>query len=245
MNPFFYFGKYLALLGKTFSKPEKGSLYFQRTMQEMDNIGVKSLGIVVLISIFMGAVTTIQTAYQLISDFISKSVIGSVVSNSSMLELSPTITSLVLAGRIGSSIASEIGTMRVSEQIDALEVMGINSAGYLILPKIIAALLVIPMLVIISMFLAISGGIAAGEATGIVSSQEFLEGTRATFKNFTVIFSLIKAFAFAFVISSVPAYQGYYTFGGSLEVGQSSTKAVVLSCVFILFLDYLLAQLFL
>lgn len=245
MSPFFYFGKYLKLLGNTFSKPEKGRLYLQRTLSEMDNIGVKSLGIVILISIFMGAVTTIQTAYQLVSDLISKSVIGSVVSNSSMLELSPTITSLVLAGRIGSSIASEIGTMRVSEQIDALEVMGINSAGYLILPKIIAAVLVIPMLVIISMFLAISGGIVAGEATGIVSSHDFLEGTRATFKNFTLIFALMKAFAFAFVISSVPAYQGYYTAGGSLEVGQSSTKAVVLSCVFILFLDYLLAQLFL
>lgn len=245
MSPLFYFGKYLLLLRNTFSKPEKGKLYLQRILSEMNNIGVKSLGIVIMISVFMGAVTTIQTSYQLVSDFISNSVIGSVVSNSTILELSPTITSLVLAGRVGSSIASEIGTMRVSEQIDALEVMGINSAGYLILPKIVAALFVIPMLVIISMFLSISGGILAGEVTNILSMEEFLTGTRSTFKTFTLVFSLMKAFTFAFVISSVPAYQGYYTYGGSLEVGQSSTKAVVLSCVFILFLDYLLAQLFL
>ncbi len=193
----------------------------------------------------MGAVTTIQTSYQLVSNLFSNSVIGSVVSNSTILELSPTITTLVLAGRVGSSIASEIGTMRVSEQIDALEVMGINSAGYLIFPKIVAALFVIPMLVIISMFLTISGGILAGEVTNILTMKEFLEGTRNTFRTFTLVFSLIKAVTFAFVLSSVPSYQGYYTYGGALEVGQSSTRAVVLSCVFILFLDYLLAQLFL
>jgi len=245
MSPLYYFGKYLLLLKNTFSRPEKGSLYVQRTLAEMNNIGVKSLGIVVLISVFMGAVTTIQTSYQLVSNLISSSVIGSVVSNSTILELSPTVTSLVLAGRIGSSIASEIGTMRVSEQIDALEVMGINSAGYLILPKIIASLIVIPMLIIISMFLSLSGGILAGELTNILSREEFLSGARSSFKTFTLIFALMKAFTFAFVISSIPAYQGYFTHGGSLEVGQSSTKAVVLSCVFILFLDYLLAQMFL
>lgn len=245
MRPFYHFGRYLLLLRNTFSKPEQTRLYIQRIIVEMNNIGINSLGIVILISVFMGAVTTIQTAYQLVSGLIADSVIGSVVSDSSILELSPTITSLVLAGRIGSNIASEIGTMRVSEQIDALEVMGINSAGYLIFPKIIAALLVIPMLVIISMFLSISGGIFAGHLTGIVTSADFIQGARTTFRTYTLIFALIKAVTFAFVISSIPAYQGYFTKGGALEVGKASTRAVVVSCVFILFLDYILAQIFL
>lgn len=245
MGFFHEFGKFILLIRSAFSKPEKGKIIVQRIFIEMNNIGVRSLGIVTMISVFMGAVTTIQTAYQLISGLVADSVIGSVVSDSSILELSPTITCLVLAGRVGSNIASEIGTMRVTEQIDALEVMGINSAGYLILPKIIASLLVIPMLVIISMTLSISGGIAAGHYTGIVSMADFVEGARDSFRTFTLIFALMKAFSFAFVISSVPAFQGFYTSGGALEVGRSSTKAVVLSCVFILLLDYLLASLFL
>ena len=224
----------------TFSKPEKGSIIFKRTIDEMNNIGVNSLGIVTMISVFMGAVTTIQTAYQLIASYIADSVIGSVVSDSTILELSPTITSLVLAGRVGSNIASEIGTMRVSEQIDALDVMGINSAGYLIMPKIIAGLIAIPTLVVLSMGLSIGGGIFAGHFTGIVSINDFVLGMRDTFRTFTLIFALIKAFSFAFVLTSIPAFQGYYTRGGALEVGQSSTRAVVVSCVFILFLDYLL-----
>jgi len=245
MNPFYYFGKYLLLLKNTFSKPEKLGLYGHRLIAEMNSIGVNSLGIVIMISVFMGAVTTVQTAYQLTAGLISNSVIGSVVSQSTILELSPSITSLVLAGRVGSSIASEIGTMKVTEQVDALEVMGINSASFLILPKIIAAVIMIPLLVIISIFLSISGGILAGHLTGIVSYQDFVEGLRNSFEVYTLVFSLIKAFSFAFVISSVSAYQGYYTKGGALEVGQSSTKAVVVSCLMILFMDYLLAQLFL
>lgn len=233
------------LLRTAFSKPEKKRIYWKRLIQEMDNIGVNSLGIVTMISVFMGAVTTVQTAYQLVSALIEDYVIGQVVSDSTILELSPTITCLVLAGRVGSNIASEIGTMRVSEQIDALEVMGINAAGYLILPKLLASLIVIPMLVLISMFLSILGGMIAGQLTGIVSFDDFIFGAHTSFRTYTLVFALIKSFAFAFVLGTIPSYHGFYTKGGALEVGQASTRAVVLSCVFILFLDYLLAQLFL
>ena len=162
-----------------------------------------------------------------------------------MLELAPTITCLVLAGKVGSHIASEIGTMRVSEQIDALEVMGINSSGYLALPKIVAGLIMIPMLVIISIFLSNLGGVIAGEASGILTYEEYFQGARESFMPFNLLFSLIKAFTYAFIITSVSAFQGYTTNGGALEVGASSTKAVVYSAVAILFSDYLLAQILL
>jgi phospholipid/cholesterol/gamma-HCH transport system permease protein len=211
----------------------------------MVSIGINSMGIVVIISVFMGAVTTVQTAYQLVSGLVSKTIIGAIVSDSSILELGPTITSLVLAGKVGSSIASEIGTMRVSEQIDALEIMGVNAAGFLISPKILAAVITIPMLIILAISLSIGGGIFVGDLTGILSSQQFIEGARSSFLPFNLFFSLTKAFTFAFIISSVSAYQGYYTDGGSLEVGQASTRAVVFSCILILLSDYLLAQLLL
>ena len=175
-----------------FSKPEKLGVYIDRTITEMNNIGIGSLAIVVIIAVFQGAVTTLQIAYQLISPLISKPVIGSIVSDSSMLELAPTITCLVLAGKVGSHIASEIGTMRVSEQIDALEVMGINSSGYLALPKIIAGLIMIPCLVIISIFLSNAGGILAGEASGILTSEEYLQGARASFFTLQFIFCFNK-----------------------------------------------------
>jgi phospholipid/cholesterol/gamma-HCH transport system permease protein len=245
MKFFFYFGEYLLLLRNTFSKPEQRKIYIKRVFDEAQSLGVESLGIVTIISVFVGAVTTINTAYQLVAAWISDSVIGSVVSDSTILELSPTITSLVLAGKIGSNIATEIGTMRVSEQIDAMEVMGVNSAGYLILPKIIAALFMLPALIIISMFLSILGGYLAGMYTGAVAPEHFLSGARDTFKLFTFEFALIKTVTFAFLIASVSAYQGYYTEGGSIEVGRASTRAVVYSCVLIFLFDCLLAVLFL
>lgn len=245
MRFFFHFGRYLLLLRQLFKKPENQRMYWDELFRQMVSIGINSLGIVVIISVFMGAVTTVQTAYQLISGLVSKSIIGAIVSDSSILELGPTITSLVLAGKIGSSIASEIGTMRVTEQIDALEIMGVNAAGYLISPKILAAIITIPMLIILAISLSIGGGIFVGDLTGILSSQQFIEGARSSFLPFNVVFSLTKAFTFAFIISSVSAYQGYYTQGGSLEVGQASTRAVVFSCILILLSDYLLAQLLL
>lgn len=211
----------------------------------MNSIGIGSLPIVAIISIFIGAVTTVQTAYQLVSPIIPLSVIGQIVSDSSVLELSPTIMSLVLAGKVGSHIASEIGTMRVTEQIDALEVMGINASNYLILPKIIAAFFMFPVLDIISITLSVWGGITAGELTGALTQEEFLLGARETFSGFFVVVSLIKAFTFSVIITSISAYQGFYTNGGALEVGASSTRAVVFSCVMVLFADYVIAQLLL
>ena len=245
MNLFYHFGEYLLLLKKTFTKPEHRKIYIKRIFQEAQAIGVESLGIIAIVSVFVGAVTTINTSYQLVASWISDTVIGSIVSDSTILELSPTIATLVLAGKIGSNIATEIGTMRISEQIDAMEVMGVNSAGYLILPKIIAALFMVPALIIVSMFLSILGGYVVGMYSGVVSPEHFVNGARNSFKVFTFVFAMIKTVTFAFLISSVSSYQGYYTEGGSIEVGRASTKAVVYSSVLILLFDYLLAQLFL
>lgn len=242
---FHHFGKYILLLKSVFKKPEKFSIYQDEIFREMVDIGLGSLGIISIISIFIGAVTTVQTAFQLVSDLIPKSVIGSITRDSTILELSPTICSLVLAGKIGSSIASQIGTMRVTEQIDALEIMGINAPGYLILPKVTAGVIMVPMLVIISIFLSITGGYLAGTASGAVTAAEFVQGLTTNFNPFTVTIAMVKAVTFAIIITTVSAYQGFYTNGGALEVGQSSTKAVVISCIAILAADYIIAQLLL
>ncbi len=240
------FGRYCLLIGSLFLKPEKFSVYQRETFREMVAIGIGSLGIVIIISVFFGMVTAVQTAAQLIdSPFISRSVIGTITRDSSILELSPTIGCLVLAGRVGSNIASQIGTMRVTEQIDALEIMGINSSGYLILPKIIACITMIPLLVIISMALSILGGLIAGGLAGIVSHQEYILGINSGFKSWYLIVGLVKSVIYGFIISSIAAYQGFYTSGGALDVGKSSTKAVVYSSVAILLFDYIVAQLFL
>lgn len=246
MNSFFYqFGRYLLLLKSTLVKPEKGKIYWRELARQMVEIGVGSLAIVIIISVFIGAVITVQTAYQLTTPLIPRSTIGSIVTNSSILEMAPTVTCLILAGKIGSNIASEIGTMRISEQIDALEIMGVNASAYLILPKIVASVVMIPILVIISGFLCVLSGIWVGQLTGVVTREEFIQGSIEYFIPFTVSFSLIKAFTFGFIISSVSAYYGFYTVGGALEVGKTATKAVVVCCVIILLADYLLAQLLL
>ncbi len=245
MSIFYHFGRYLLFLRSMFSRPEKTKVYVKRLFAEMVAIGIGSLPIVILISIFQGAVTTVQTAYQLITPMIAKSTIGIIVSDSTMLELAPTITSLVLAGKIGSHIASEIGTMRINEEIDALEVMGINSAAFLGLPKILAGIIMVPILVIISIFLSEAGGIAAGHFSGALSASEFIQGARSTFKLFTLQFSLIKAFTFGFIITSISCFHGFFTKGGAIEVGESSTKAVVYSSIMILVADYILAQILL
>lgn len=245
MRLFYHFGKYILFLKSMFSRPEKFRVYFERTTLEMSNIGIGSLAIVAIIAIFQGAVTTLQIAYQLISPLVAKPVIGSIVSDSSMLELAPTITCLVLAGKVGSHMASEIGTMRVTEQIDALEIMGINSAGFIALPKIVAGIVMIPLLIIISIFLSNLGGVFAGYASGILTPSEFIQGAQETFLPYNLFFSLVKAFTYAFIITSVSCFHGYHTQGGALEVGTSSTRAVVYSAVLILFSDYLLTQLLL
>jgi len=245
MNLFSHVGRYSLLIRQVFRKPEKGSIYFKQTIKEIESLGVNSLPIVAILSIFMGAVITIQTVFGIESSWIPMYTVGFTARESIILEFSPTIVSLILAGKIGSHVASEIGTMRVSEQIDALEIMGVNSAGYLILPKIIGAIFIFPFLVIISMGIAMFGGWFVGVATGIITSQEYLYGLHYDFKPFNVAYALIKTEFFAFIIISVSAYCGYYTKGGALEVGKASTKAVVYSSIMVLLFNYLLTQILL
>lgn len=245
MRPIHHFGQYFLLLWSFFKSPEKLLVYWKLFLQESSAIGVGSLVIVVIVSLFIGAVTAANAAYQLTSPYLSNTLIGATVSSSAFLELAPTITSVVLAGIVGSSISSQIGTMRVTEQIDALEVMGINSASYLIMPKILASLFTFPLLVIIAAFLQIVGGFYAGILTGETTATEYIQGIQTWFDPFQVRFMLIKAVTFGFIISSVSSYNGYYTHGGALEVGQASTRAVIYSCIFVLLADYALAALFL
>ena len=245
MKLFFHFGRYFILMKRVFGKPEKFSIFRDRIFEEINILGIGSLGIVAIISVFIGAVITIQSAFNFSNPLVPVYAVGVAVRDSMILEFSPAIISLILAGKIGSSIASEIGTMRITEQIDALEIMGINSAGYLIQPKIIAAMLFSPVLVIFSMFLGILGGYVFGVLSGVVTSYEFILGVTYQFKPFNVTYALIKGVVFAFIIASVPAYHGFYTKGGSLEVGRSSTKGVVYSSVLILAFDLILTQLLL
>lgn len=242
---FHHFGSYLLMLKGMFSKPENMKMYWKEFMRQCVDIGIGSLGIVLIISLFMGGVTTLQIAYQLISPIIPKATIAQIVRDTIILEFAPTLTCIVLAGVVGSKIASELGNMRVSEQIDAQEMMGINTRGYLIAPKILAALIMIPCLIMVAGFLGIWGGQKTGELAGILSSEQYWQGLRQEFKPYNIFFALFKSFVFAFIISSVPAYYGYNVQGGALEIGKASTAAVVVTCVLILFMDYLLAALLL
>lgn len=238
-------GIYWLFIKQLFNKPEKFRLYLQRVRDELLSIGNGSLGIVALTSIFMGAVITIQSVYNLVNPLVPLYAVGIVTRDSVILEFSPTIIMLVLAGKVGSSIASEIGTMRVTEQIDALEIIGINSSGYLVIPKLVAAIVICPFVVIISMFLSIAGGWVAGELTGVIPSADYIKGLQDEFIPFNVLFAMIKTVVFAFLIVSISSFFGFYTKGGALEVGQSSTKAVVYSSIFILIFDYILTMLIL
>lgn len=245
MTIFTDLGRYLLMLKGMFSKPENMRVYWKEFMHQCSEIGIGSLGIVVIISFFMGAVSAVQTAYQLVSPIIPKSSIAQIVRDTVILEFAPTLVCIVLGGVVGSKIASELGNMRVSEQIDALEIMGINTKAYLVFPRILAALIVIPMLVVISAVLGIWGGRIAGVGSGILSAYDYDKGLLQYFLPYNVFFALVKGYTFAFIISSIPAYFGYYVKGGALEIGRASTRAVVISCIMILFADYILAQLLL
>ncbi len=245
MGFFTHFGRYLMMLKSMFSKPENGRMYWKEFMHQCVEIGIGSLGIVILISVFMGAVSAIQTAYQISSPLIPPSTIAQIVRDTVILEFSPTIVCIVLAGVVGSKIASELGNMRVSEQIDALEIMGINSKSYLIMPKIVASIITMPLLVILSIALGIWGGRLAVSLTGILSTEVYDIGLLSGFIPYNIEFALIKTFTFAFIISSISAYYGYNVKGGALEIGRSSTKSVVVSCVMILISDYILAAILL
>lgn len=233
------------LLVKVFSRPEKFKIYYKETIKEVDKLGLNSIGIVAIISVFMGAVITIQTAYNTESPIYPAYLIGLTARDTLLLEFSSTIVALILAGKIGSNIASEIGSMRVTEQIDALEIMGVNSANYLILPKITAALLFAPFLTLMSMIIGIGGGWIAGISTGVITSQDYIYGIQYAFIPYYITYAVIKIVIFAFLITTISAYHGYYSFGGSLEVGRSSTKAVVHSSIFILLFNVILTQLLL
>ena len=245
MSFFTHFGTYLLMLKGMFTKPENWRMYWKEFMHQCAEIGIGALPIVVIISLFLGAVTTVQTAYQLVSPLVPMSTIAQIVRDSMILELSPTVVSIVLAGVVGSKIASELGNMRISEQIDALEIMGINTKSYLIMPKILAALVVIPCLIVISAVLGIWGGRTAGAMSGILATDIFDIGLRQNLNMYNINFALYKSYTFAFILSSIPAYFGYNVKGGSLEIGRASTSAVVISCILILFADYALASLLL
>lgn len=228
-----------------FTKPENSKVYWKEFMNQCYDIGIRSLPIVCIISVFLGAVMTIMTAYQLVSPLIQKYIMAQIVRDSVILELGPTITSIVLAGVVGSKIASELGNMRVSEQIDALEIMGINTKSYLIMPKIVASLIMVPCLIILGIGLSIFGGYVTVIFTKIMSVDEYVFGLEEGFVGFNIVVALVKAFVFAYIVSSIPAYYGYNVKGGALEIGRSSTTSVVVSCIVILFADYIITMLML
>jgi phospholipid/cholesterol/gamma-HCH transport system permease protein len=245
MSFFTHFGRYILMLKGMFSKPENHKMYWKEFMHQCVEIGVGALPIVIIISLFLGAVTTVQTAYQLVSPLVPQTTIAVIVRDSIILELAPTVLSIVLAGVVGSKIASELGNMQTTEQIDAQEIMGINTRNYLILPKILGALVVMPCLISLSAILGIWGGRTAGAMSGIIATDIFDTGLRQGFTPYNVFFALTKAYTFSFIVSSIPAYFGYHVKGGALEIGQASTKAVVVSCILILLADYVLAALLL
>jgi phospholipid/cholesterol/gamma-HCH transport system permease protein len=238
-------GRYFIFLGKMLFLRERPRIYLQAILDECIYIGISSVFIVVIVSSFIGAVTAIQTAYNLVSPLVPKYVIGLLVRDTTLLELAPTIISIILAGKVGSNIAGNLGTMRITEQIDALEVMGINSVSYLVFPKVIAALLTFPLLVIMAGFLSILGGYLAGVLTGVITEYEYVKGLREKFVPYNITFALVKTVVFSFLITTIYSFKGYYTRGGALEVGLSSTQAVTNSCIAILVADYALAELLL
>jgi phospholipid/cholesterol/gamma-HCH transport system permease protein len=238
-------GEYVALIFQAFKRPDKGRVFRRQLMMDFHAMGTDSIGIVAVISVFTGAIIAIQTSYNMDNPLLSDKLIGFSVRQMMILEFSPTIISLILAGKVGSSIASEIGTMRVTEQIDALKVMGVNPANYLILPKITASVIYNPVLIIFSIVLGLGGGWLACVITGLIPPSAYIEGLRSWFDPFTITYAIIKTIVFAFIIASVAGYKGYTVQGGSVEVGRASTEAVVISSILIIFFDLILTQMLL
>ncbi len=245
MNYFEHIGKYFMMLKQVFTKPQRGRVFREALSRETEELGIKSLGIIIFISFFIGGVIALQTALNLNNPLIPKSLIGFAAKRSIILEFAPTFCSIILAGKVGSYITSSIGTMRVTEQIDALEVMGINSLNYLVLPKIIATVCFYPFLITLGMVLGIFGGWIAGNLSGLFTGTDYIEGLQADFDPFLIQYSIIKTLIFAFIIATVPSYHGYYVKGGSLEVGKASTQSVVWTIVLIVIANYILTQMLL
>jgi phospholipid/cholesterol/gamma-HCH transport system permease protein len=233
------------MLSVVFRRPKKWGVFFTSCFNELMIIGMSSLPIVILMSAFMGGVIALQTASNISSPLLPEYTIGYITQSSTILEFSPTIISLILAGKVGSNIASEIGTMRVTEQIDALEIMGVNSLSYLVFPKIIAAVLFFPILIIFSMALSLFGGWISLILSDLCSTETYLLGIRTDFKVFNIIYALTKTIVFGFLIASVASFYGYYVKGGAINVGKASTQAVVISSICILIANFILTQLIL
>jgi phospholipid/cholesterol/gamma-HCH transport system permease protein len=247
MLQFFHeLGQYLILLRSAIAKPEKPAMYWKETFRQAHDIGIGSLTVIAIIATFIGAVTAIQFSYQLRGiSLVPMWWVGAIVRKSLILEMSPTLTCLLLAGKVGSNIASELGSMRTTEQIDAYEIMGVNTASYLIGPKVFASLFVIPLLVILSVFLGILGGWGAGVMGNFYSTAEYVRGIQDYMKNWDLIIMMIKSFLFAFIISTVSCYKGYTVKGGALEIGKASTQAVVLSSISVIIVNFFVAFLLL
>ena len=233
------------MLSVVFRRPKKKDIFLTRCFNEFMIIGLSSLPIVILMSAFMGGVIALQTASNISSPLLPEYTIGYITQSSTILEFSPTIISLILAGKVGSNIASEIGTMRVTEQIDALEIMGVNSLSYLVFPKIIAAVLFFPILIIFSMALSLFGGWVSLILSDLCSTETYLLGIRTDFKVFNIIYALTKTVVFGFLIASIASFYGYYVKGGAINVGRASTQAVVISSICILIANFILTQMIL
>lgn len=240
-SAFFHVGKFIMWQKDIYKRPENMSMYYKEIIRQMYDIGIGSLTIVVIISLFIGAVTAVQFSYQLSGGLIPDYYIGYVVRDMEIIELAATITCLVLAGKVGSNMAAEIGGMRQKEHIDAMEVMGVNTSAYIIMPKVIAAVIVIPILVSISAVVGIIGGFVASVATGALTEEAYIKGLRSFFVPYNVLMMYVKAFVFAYILTSVSCYQGYFVKGGSIELGEASTRAVVYSDILILVADFIIA----
>lgn len=240
MKFFYHFGKYILMMRDMLTRPENMYMFWKELLRQMNSIGVGSLIIVGIISLFVGAVTALQFAYQMGSTFFPDYLIGFIVRDTMIIELAPTLSGLVLAGKVGSNMSGELGTMRISEQIDALEIMGINPTGYLVLPKILGAVFIVPPLIVISAFLGIYGGYWAAENFGI-SPASYQKGLLYLFDPFNVVIMTVKSLIFAFLIASVSCYQGFYVKGGALDIGRASTRAVVFGSILVIMFDYIVA----
>ena len=238
-------GEYCLLMRKVFVKPDKPRLFWKQFLTELDKLGMSSIPLVAIISVFIGAVIALQTANNMTSPLLPKMYIGFMTRETMLLEFSSTMIALILAGKIGSNISSEIGTMRITEQIDALEMMGVNSANYLILPKVAAATLFNPLLMLMSFVVGLFGGWIIVTATEIITSSQYIDGLQFAFNSFYIVYSMIKMAVFSFIITSVASFYGYNAKGGSLQVGQASTSAIVSCCICILIFNLILTHLLL
>ena len=246
MRSFFeLFGRYMLLMRKVFTRPDRMSVFWKQLIFETEKLGLSSIAIVAIISVFIGAVIALQSSFNIVSPLIPKMYVGFMTRETMVLEFSSTMIALILAGKIGSNIASEIGSMRITEQIDAMEIMGVNSANYLILPKIVAATLFNPFLMLMSFIVGLLGGWLIVAMTGVITISQYVDGLQMEFKTFYITYSMIKMAVFSFIITSVSAFFGYYAFGGSLHVGRSSTQAIVACCIAILIFNLILTQLLL